>query len=120
MIASILVVAADAAKQTAVGGGDVIVVVEHDGGQCRCVDLILVFGRDTFAQAWIEGMVAFENKDVALFELEEASRRHILSGGKIEEGEFDAFAVDEAADVVVEEGEIERFDMFKVVVSLFI
>ena len=63
MIATIFIVATDAAQQSAIAGRKLVVVVEHDSGQRRSIDFILGFGRNFLTHARVEGVVAFEDEN---------------------------------------------------------
>ena len=63
MVATIFVVATNAAEQATVARGDVVVVVEHNGGECRSIDFIFCSGWYFLTHTWVEGVVAFENED---------------------------------------------------------
>ena len=63
MIATIFVVAADAAEQSAIARGDVVVVVEHNGGECRSIDFVFCCSWYFLTHTWVEGVVAFKNED---------------------------------------------------------
>jgi len=99
-----MIVADDAAQQACLSGGDAVAGVDVQKEEGADIDFEnVVFGGGEAEQVGVEGMDALEDQDMAGIHAHIVAEGLTLAGGKVEFGQFDFFAGDEAVQVVVEQ-----------------
>ena len=119
-VAAELVVADEAADEAVVGGGDAVVGVEVELGEGADVNFEFALGGDGFGEAGVEAVDAFEDDDLVGGEGEGFAFEFHAAGFEVEAGHVDGLAGVEGVEMLVEEGEVDGFDVFEVVVAFFV
>ena len=67
---TVLMVADDATQQTVVGGGNVVMGIQQDGGQCRGIDTEYLVVGNILGQLGIQGMDALYHQNLVTMHLQ--------------------------------------------------
>ncbi len=113
-------VAYHAAEQTVVGGVDIVVVVEHDGGEgggVHTVYLRVVYLGD---ERGVQGVYALDDKHLVGLQTQLLAAHLGLTSHEVVAWQLHLLAFDEVGEVLVEELEVERIERLEVVLAVLI
>ena len=114
------VVARQAAQQAVVRGGDAREVVHRHRCEARDVDAELLLFGNRGGQPRVEPVDPLDDEDRPLVERQRGVVPRAASGDEVVARDIDAFALHQAAQVVVEQFEVDGFERLVVVVAVLV
>ena len=119
-VAAVLIVADNAAHESDVLGGDAVVVVELDGGECGNVDAEFLFVRNLLCEDGVQRMVSFKNEDVVWPNLEFLAFEDTLSALEVVAWEFHFLSFEQLVHLLVEELGVHGLDALEIILALLV
>ena len=114
------VVTDHATEHSVVGGGDVVVFVDGEGCESRCIDTEDLGRVDSRYHGRIQGMDTLHDEDVLLVELHHVAAEATPSFLEVEAGNFDRLAFQELVELLSEEVQVHGAQCLEVILAFLV
>ena len=117
---SIFIVADDATEQSVVGGRDIVMIIQQNGGQRRRIHTINLLLRNMSRQLRIQGMDALNHQHIVRLHLQLLSTLHTLARREIIFRQLHLLTTEESVKLLVQQIEIQGIDALKIIFAVVI
>ena len=119
-ISPVIKVADNAAKQTIVCRRNPVMVVQRNSGQCRDINLELLFIRDMRCQFRIQRMNTFQNENRIIFNFQFITFIFLLPQREVKARKLHFLTAQQSLQLLVKQFQIERIQRLIIIVTVFI
>ena len=115
-----LIIAHDAAQQPRVGGADAVMIVQIQARQLRQVELADFARLKALVQFGIQTVDALDNQHLIMADAQRNGLFLAHAGGKVILGQLGGFAIQQGADAVPEQLDIQRVQRFQIGLAVLV
>ena len=116
----IFIVADDATEQSVVGGRDIVMIIQQNGGQRRRIHTINLLLRNMSRQLRIQGMDSLYYQHIVRLHLQFLSTLHTLARREIIFRQLHLLATEESVKLLVQQIEIQGINALKIIFAVVI
>ena len=117
---TVLMVADDAAQQTVIGGRNIVMGVQQDGGQCRGIDTEYLIIGNILGQFRIQGMDTLYHQYLITLHLQTLPTAYTLTSREVIAGQFHLLASEQGIHLFIKQRNVQGMEMLEIIVSLFV